>query len=79
MAAIAATPIFMKNVFLTLKTTVGTALEFQCHVTEARLQVTPGDIVTVKTLCSSGVYSSANAPEYALVLVGVQDLSLIHI
>jgi hypothetical protein len=73
MAAIAATPIFMKNVFLTLKTTVGTALEFQCHVTEARLQVTPGDITTVRTLCSSGVFSSANSPEYALVLVGVQD------
>ena len=35
--------------------------------------MTPGDIVTIKTLCSSGVYSSANAPEYALVLVGVQD------
>ena len=73
MAAIAATPIFMRNVFLTLKTTIGSALEFQCHVTEARLQTTPGDIVTIKTLCSSGVYSSANAPEYALVLVGVQD------
>ena len=33
MAAIAAVPIFMRNVLLTLKTTVGTPLEFQCHVT----------------------------------------------
>jgi hypothetical protein len=73
MAAIAATPIFMRNVLLTLKTTVGTATEFQCNVSEARVQVTPGDIVTVRTLCSSGVYSSASPPEYALVLVGVQD------
>ena len=73
MAAIAATPVFMRNVLLTLKTTAGTAIEFQCNVSEARIQVTPGDIVTVKTLCSSGVYSSAGQPEYALVLVGVQD------
>jgi len=73
MAAIAAVPVFMRNVLLTLKTAAGSAIEFQCNVTEARLQVTPGDIVTVKTLCSSGVYSSANAPEYALVLTGVQD------
>ena len=73
MAAIAAVPIFMRNVLLTLKTTVGSPLEFQCHVSEARVQVTPGDIVTVRTLCSSGVYSSASPPEYALVLVGVQD------
>ena len=73
MAAIAAVPIFMRNVLLTLKAGAGSALEFQCHVSEARLQVTPGDIVTVKTLCSSGSFSSASPPEYALVLVGVQD------
>jgi hypothetical protein len=73
MAAIAAVPIFMRNVLLTLKTGAGTALEFQCHVSEARVQVTPGDIVTTRTLCSSGVFSSASPPEYALVLTGVQD------
>ena len=73
MAAIAAVPVFMRNVFLTLKTTVGSALEFQCHVTEARIQVTPGDIVTTRTLCSSGVFSSSSPPEYALVLTGIQD------
>ena len=73
MAAIAAVPVFMRNVLLTLKTGAGTALEFQCHVSEARIQVTPGDIVTTRTLCSSGVFSSSSPPEYALVLTGIQD------
>ena len=73
MAAIAAVPVFMRNVLLTLKTGAGTAIEFQCNVSEARIQVTPGDIVTTRTLCSSGVYSSASPPEYALVLTGIQD------
>jgi hypothetical protein len=73
MAAIVANPIFMRNVLLTLKVGAGSVLEFQCNVSEARVQVTPGDIVTYKTLCTSGVFSSASAPEYALVLTGIQD------
>lgn len=73
MAAVTAIPIFMRNVLLTLKAGAGSAIEFQCNVSEARVQVTPGDIVTTRTLCASGVFSSASPPEYALVLVGVQD------
>lgn len=73
MAAIPAVPIFMRNVLLTLKQGAGTLGEFQCNVSEARVQVTPGDTVTVKTLCANGAFSSASPPEYALVLVGIQD------
>ena len=73
MAAIAAIPVFMRNVLLTLKTGAGTPAEYQCNVSEARVQVTPGDIVTYRTLCTSGVFSSASPPEYALVLTAVQD------
>ena len=73
MAAIVANPVFMRNVLLTLKVGAATAQEYQCNVSEARLQVTPGDIVTYRTLCTSGVFSSASPPEYALILTGVQD------
>ena len=73
MAAIRAVPIFMRNVLLTLKQGAGTLGEFQCMVSEAGVQVTPGDIVTVKTLCANGSFSNATPPEYALILVGIQD------
>jgi hypothetical protein len=73
MAAIPAVPIFMRNVLLTFKQGAGTLGEFQCNVSEARVQVTPGDTVTVKTLCANGSFSNAVPPEYALVLVGIQD------
>ena len=74
MAAIPATPIFMRDVLLTLKASAEpTPLAFQCHVSEARVQVTPGETVTVKTLCANGSFSSAGTPEYTLVLVGIQD------
>lgn len=73
MAAIAAVPVFMRNVLLTFKQGAGTLGEFQCHVSEARIQVTPGDVVTTKTLCANGSFSNAGTSEYALVLVGVQD------
>lgn len=73
MAAIPAVPIFMRNVLLTFKQGAGTLGEFQCMVSEARVQVTPGETVTVKTLCANGSFSNAQPPEYALVLVGIQD------
>lgn len=73
MAAIPAVPIFMRNVLLTFKKGVAAASEFQCHVSEARVQVTPGETVTVKTLCANGTFSSVSPPDYALILTGVQD------
>jgi hypothetical protein len=73
MPALAATPLFMRDVLLSLKTATGTVQEFQCNVSEARIQVTPGDSVTVKTLCAEGSFSSQGKPSYILVLNGVQD------
>jgi hypothetical protein len=74
MVAIASTPLFMRDVKLTLKATADTVpQEFQCHVSEARVQVTPGDTVSVQTLCAGGSFSSTGKPSYALVLSGYQD------
>jgi hypothetical protein len=74
MAAIASTPLFMRDVKLTLKAAAdATAQEFQCHVSEARVQVKPGDVKSVQTLCASGSFSSTGKPSYALVLNGYQD------
>lgn len=74
MPSIGATPLFMRDVMLSLKAEGDAAAsEFQCHVSEARVQVTPGDNVTVKTLCSEGSFSSQGKPSYVLVLAGVQD------
>lgn len=74
MASIPSTPLFMRDVLLTLKAAAdATALEFQCHVSEARVQVTPGDVVSVQTLCATGSFSSTGKPSYSLILNGYQD------
>jgi hypothetical protein len=73
MAAVVATPLFMRDVLLTLKVGSGTAAEYQCFAKIAKLQVTAGDVVTVQTLCSDGTFSSVGNPSYALILEGVQD------
>jgi hypothetical protein len=74
MAAIPSVPLFMRDVKLTLKAAAdATPLEFQCHVSEARVQVTPGDTVSVQTLCANGSFSSTGKPSYALILNGYQD------
>lgn len=75
MAAVAVVPIFMRNVFLTLKVGAGTAAEYQCHASTAQVKVTPGDVVTVETLCSDGSFSSVGKSTYALILEGIQDWS----
>lgn len=74
MAGIPSTPLFMRDVMLTLKAAADVAaLEFQCNVSEARVQVTPGDTVSVQTLCANGSFSSTGKPSYALILNGYQD------
>jgi hypothetical protein len=75
MAAVPATPLFMRDVKLTLKIGAGSLFEYQAHVSEARVQVTPGDTVTVKTLSTDGSFSSPGVASYTLVLTGVQDYS----
>lgn len=73
MAAIAATPLFMKDCLLTLTLEGETAAEYQCHVTEARVQAEAGDRVDISTLCSDGQFSEVGASSYTLVLTGIQD------
>jgi len=74
MAGIPSVPLFMRDVKLRLKAAAdAAALEFQCHVSEARLQVTPGDTVSVQTLCATGSFSSTGKASFALILSGYQD------
>jgi hypothetical protein len=73
MAAVVAVPLFLRDVYLTLKIGAGSAAEFQMFAKVAKLQVTAGDIVTVATLSSDGQFSSVGSPSYALILEGVQD------
>jgi hypothetical protein len=73
MPSVPATPLFMKDAKLTLKIGAATAAEYQCHVTEARVQVTPGDRIDIATLCSSGSFSEVGKSSYSLILAGVQD------
>lgn len=75
MAANVAAPLFLRNVKLTLKIGAASPIEYQCHVKTARIATTPGDIVTVKTLCTDGTFSQAGKSTYALVLEGIQDYS----
>jgi hypothetical protein len=75
MAAVVAVPLFLRDVYLTLKVGSGTAAEYQMFAKVAKLQVSAGDVVTVNTLSSDGQFSSVGAPSYALVLEGIQDWS----
>jgi len=65
--------LFMKEVGLTLAVGAGTPEEFDCHVSQAILEVTAGDVITYNVLCEGGSMSRAADPTYALHLVGVQD------
>jgi hypothetical protein len=75
MAAIPAVPIFIRDALLTLKVGAAAAGEYQCFAKIAAVKVTPGDVVTVQTLCSDGTFSSTSKASYALVLEGLQDWS----
>lgn len=75
LAAVPAVPLFLRTVKLTLKIGAAAVAEYQCHVSTAKIQTTAGDTVTVKTLCTDGVFSQPGASTYALVLEGIQDYS----
>ena len=75
MAAIAATPIFLRDVLLTLKVGAAAVGEYQCFARIAAIKVTQGDVVTTQTLCSDGSFSQPGKATYSLTLEGVQDWS----
>jgi hypothetical protein len=65
--------LFMKEISLTLKVGAATAVEFNCNVSQAILEPSPGDVVTYTTLCAGGSMSRTKDPTWALHLIGVQD------
>jgi hypothetical protein len=69
------TPLFMRDVSLTLKLTAGTRLQFNCDVHTAEVVTEPGDTVDYQTLCPTGSFSSQGKATYLLHLVAAQDWS----
>lgn len=69
------TPLFMRDVSLTLKLTAGSRVQFNCDVHLAEVLSEPGDTVEYQTLCPSGSFSSVGKTTYALHLVAAQDWS----
>jgi hypothetical protein len=70
----AGSPLFMRDVSLTLKLVVGgsTRAEFNCDVHLAEILPEPGDEVTYQTLCPTGSYSALGKTTYGLHIVAVQ-------
>lgn len=69
------TPLFMRDVTLTLKLLTppgGTRVEYNCDVHLAEIVPAPGDEVSYATLCPSGSYSSRGKTTYALHVVAAQ-------
>ena len=70
----AGTPLFMRDVLLSLK--IGASrIEFQCDLKSAAIEVEPGDEVSYPVLCEGGSYSSVGKSSYALHLVAAQRWS----
>ena len=70
------TPLFMRDVELTLTLVgppAGTAASYACDVTAATIETSPGDEVTVQTLCADGTHTSISKSTYALHLVATQQ------
>jgi hypothetical protein len=67
------TPLFMRDVTLTLKlVSGGTRVAYQCDVHTAEIVPEPGDEVTYSTLCAAGSYSSIGKTTYGLHVVAAQ-------
>jgi len=69
------TPLFMRDVSLTLKLLTGTRVEFNCDAHTAEIVAEPGDTKEYQTLCPSGSFSAAGKSTYALHIVAAQDWS----
>jgi hypothetical protein len=69
------TPLFMRDVSLTLKLTAGSRVQFNCDVHLAEVLSEPGDQVDYQTLCPTGSFSSVGKTTYSLHLVAAQDWS----
>jgi len=71
------TPLFMRDVSLTLKLLPSgpSRVQFNCDVHLAEVISEPGDTVDYQTLCPTGSFSSIGKTTYSLHLVAAQDWS----
>jgi hypothetical protein len=71
------TPLFMRDVSLTLKVLPAgpTRVQFNCDVHLAEVVSTPGDTIEYQTLCPTGSFSSVGKTTYGLHIVAAQDWS----
>jgi hypothetical protein len=70
-----ATPLFMRDVSLTLSIGADPPLEVNCDVHTVEVAVEPGDVVTYQTLCPDGSFSEPSRSTYALHVTAAQDWS----
>jgi hypothetical protein len=68
-------PLFMRDVSLTLKLAAGTRVQFNCDIHTAEVITEPGDVVEYQTLCATGSFSSIGKSTYTLHIVAAQDWS----
>lgn len=69
------TPLFMRDVSLTLQLAAGTREEFNCDAHTAEIVTTAGDPVTYQTLCPDGSFTEIAKSSYELHIVAAQDWS----
>jgi hypothetical protein len=69
------TPLFMRDVTLTLTLAAGTAAPFECDAHLCAIESKAGDVITYQTLCADGSFSESGRSTYALHVVAVQDWS----
>ena len=69
------TPLFMRDVTLTLEIVGGTAAPFECDAHLCAIESKAGDVITYQTLCADGSFSQSGRSTYALHVVAVQDWS----
>jgi hypothetical protein len=67
------TPLFMRDVSLTLRLAAGTREEFNCDAHTAEIVSTAGDAVTYQTLCADGSFTEIGKSAYELHIVAAQD------
>ncbi len=66
------TPLFMRDVSLSLTLISGTAAEYNCDAHLAAIETKAGDAITYQTLCADGSFSETGQSSYALHIVAAQ-------
>lgn len=69
------TPLFMRDVTLTLELAAAAGAPFECDAHLCAIESKAGDVITYQTLCADGSFSQPGRSSYALHVVAVQDWS----